>query len=267
MLGDEGELFERYHERLIRATAYRMRTSPENVEEACAFAWAALVRRDDVRRETVFAWLKEVARNEALRLANLDRQHVSLDTDPDAEDHDQISLVAGNSYVTPEALNEAMDRLRSLPEPLRRVVGLRAFGWKYSDIADELGVGAARVNNMLRRADDHLYRLRERELADRHPRTARLRDLEVDPPPYLRRAIGKPPSFNHRASGVPETLRDWRRLALAIEDHRDRHGVTDSRRALGPVGRTPAERAARDALQDRIDRFLNERQIARERLR
>lgn len=158
-----------------------------------------------------------------------------------------------------------MDRLRALPENLQRVVGLRAFGWKYAEIADELGVSYTRVNNLLREADDYLHRFRERELAGRDPRTTRLRDLEDEPPPYLRSAIGRPPRFNHRRTGAQFLLRDWRRLAVAIDEHRDRHGVTDNKMALGPGARTPAERAARDALRDRIDRFTYQRGLAESR--
>lgn len=89
MRGDEDQLFRTYHQRLIRATRHNVRTSPENIEEACAFAWATLLARDDVRRETAFAWLKQVARNEAMRLDRVDRASMALDPE-------RVELPAGN---------------------------------------------------------------------------------------------------------------------------------------------------------------------------
>ncbi|MGI8999717.1 MAG: RNA polymerase sigma factor [Candidatus Limnocylindria bacterium] len=265
MVGDEAELFERYHDRLLRATAYKSGASRDNVDEACAFAWATLLRRGNgVSRETVYPWLKEVAQNEAWRLQNLNRGHIPLGTKPGEIDPGSV-VAHSNPYVSPEALGEAMDRLRTLPENLQRVVGMRAFGWKYAEIADELGVSYTRVNNLLRDADEFLHRFREQEFAGRDTRTTRLRDLESEPPPHLRSAIGTPPRFNRRRTGAQLLLRDWRRLALAIDEHRDRHGVTDSKMALGPGARTPAERAARDALRDRIDRFMYQRGLAESR--
>lgn len=153
-----------------------------------------------------------------------------------------------------------MQRLRTLPERLQVVVGMRAFGWKYAEIAEELGVSRVRVDQLLRQADERLNKFRERDLADRHPRTARLRELEDDPPPYLRMAIGRPPRPNRRRGGGGELLRDWRRLALAIDDHRDRYGVTDPKRALGIFGRNVDERRDRDLLRVQIDRFLYARE-------
>src|SRR4051812_11722706 len=104
-LGDEGELFERYHRRLVRATAYLTRASCENVEEACAFAWAHLLVHD-VRRETVFGWLKEVARREAIRLEQVDRGWVPLGKEAGALDLDLLAVPSGNPAVTPERWRE-----------------------------------------------------------------------------------------------------------------------------------------------------------------
>src|SRR3954470_14026654 len=99
--GDESELFERYHQRLLRLTALEVKTSSENIEEACAYAWAQLLV-NEVRRDTAFAWLKQVARREAIRLHQLDRGALPLGHEPGAVDPDRLDLRAGNPAVTPE---------------------------------------------------------------------------------------------------------------------------------------------------------------------
>ena len=60
---------------------------------------------------------------------------------------------------------------------------------------------------------------------------ARLADIEHEPPAYLTIALGPRPEGSAR----------WRQGAAAIEDYRERHGVTDCQRALGPE---PAGRLA-----------------------
>ena len=41
--GDEAELFARDHARLLRVTAMNVTTSPDNIDEACAYAWSQLL--------------------------------------------------------------------------------------------------------------------------------------------------------------------------------------------------------------------------------
>ena len=252
--GEEAELFERYHRRLIRATAHQVVTTPENVDEACAFAWVQLLAHD-VRRETAYAWLKEVARREAIRLAKLDRTIVPLGQEPGALDPELLPSNRGNPDVTPDRWEGALARLRELPERDARAVAMRAFGWRYEDIGRELGVNTARVNQILTRADMHLYELEERERPARTAKVARLRQLETDPPRYLRDAIGALPKIS-RKSGLEGIRLEWRRLALAIEDYRTAFGVSDPRRAFGPHPRTRGQRWQRDQLRERIDRYV-----------
>jgi hypothetical protein len=56
---------------------------------------------------------------------------------------------------------------------------------------------------------------------------ASLADVEHEPPGYLTKALG----------AMPEPARGherWRLGAAAIEGYRERHGITDAQRALGP---------------------------------
>jgi DNA-directed RNA polymerase specialized sigma24 family protein len=256
--GDESELFERYHQRLLRLTAFEIKTSPENIEEACAYAWAQLLV-NEVRRDTAFAWLKQVARREAIRLHQLDRGAVPLGHEQGAVDPDRLEVPAGNPAVTPELWTEALSRLDRLPERDRRAVVMRAFGWKYTEIGEALGMSYTRVNAVLVRADGHLRELDERQAQTPAPRASRLLHLEADPPRWLRDAIGRRPARNRRRGDNAALIREWRRLALAIDDYRREYDVHDPHRALGPQATSRDQRVQRDELRSRIDRFGIER--------
>ena len=71
--GDEVELFRRYAERLRRVTQLEVRTTPEIIDDACAFAWVQLLAHQP-SRPTVFPWLKTVATREAIRLDAMARR-------------------------------------------------------------------------------------------------------------------------------------------------------------------------------------------------
>jgi AAA domain/TrwC relaxase len=76
---------------------------------------------------------------------------------------------------------------------------------------------------------------------------ARLPDIEREPPAYLTEALGPRPEQGRS----PER---WPEAALAIEGYRERHGIADPQRALGPepenpvalVERRPIERTVED---------------------
>src|SRR4051794_4727778 len=81
--GDEAELFALYDERLRRAVRHDVNTTPENINDGCAFAWGRLlIYQPD--RHTVLPWLVTVAKRETIRL---DRQQrgFGLDFDPELE--------------------------------------------------------------------------------------------------------------------------------------------------------------------------------------
>lgn len=45
--GHEGELYEAHARRLLRIVAHHVRTTPENIEDACHFAWTDLLSHAD----------------------------------------------------------------------------------------------------------------------------------------------------------------------------------------------------------------------------
>src|SRR5881628_2295421 len=71
--GDEADLFLAHHQPLLRHVARAVPDPPSAAEEACAFAWAELVRCQP-DRERVVAWLAVVARREAIRVARRARR-------------------------------------------------------------------------------------------------------------------------------------------------------------------------------------------------
>lgn len=77
--GDEGELFARHHAALLRAVRGAVRAPEPLVEDACANAWAILLRRQPERSATLFGWLRTVAIHEAYRLSRDQRRTTSLE--------------------------------------------------------------------------------------------------------------------------------------------------------------------------------------------
>ena len=115
-----------------------------------------------------------------------------------------------------------MDELRKLPESMQRVVLVRSQMHKQQDVADVLGISRSRVNHVLATVS-----LRVNELAEQRnvgppvasPRAARLRELEDEPPEWLRKAIGRPvpqPQQWRRAPGVAPGGPGDRRLSPRV---------------------------------------------------
>ena len=232
--GDEQELFERYERRLRQATAYAVNTSPDIVDDACAFAWMSLLTQQP-RRETVFAYLRTIARNEALRLDGLTRKHVPIGYE--SENGDFVGVpeppARRSDVTTKQQMLELKERLLALPAREREIVFLHAAGWRYVDIAGRLGISYTRVNQLLSRAS---IRMREMDTAEHDvtsPRGRRLKEIEQSPPAYIVASIGGPPPTYRRRRGRALDRREWRRLVLAIEDYRERHAITDKVLPLG----------------------------------
>ena len=110
-----------------------------------------------------------------------------------------------------------------------------------------------RVNELAEQCASH-----ERPVAS--PRAARLRELEDEPPEWLRAAIGRPVTRNRSNGGA---LSVWRRAALAIDDYRREFGWSVDDEALGPRPENlPAGRA-----HDRADRAVSQVRTDRARAR
>jgi hypothetical protein len=101
-----------------------------------------------------------------------------------------------------------------------------------------MGIQPDQVDRLLRTAAIQLAEVNEnrhdRERPVASPRAARLRQLEDDPPDWLRNVIGRCPQRSKSSAGV---ILAWRRAALAIEDYRRVSGYENPHEALGFVPR------------------------------
>lgn len=161
-VGDEERLYRRYATRLRRSVARRLVASEATVEDACAHAWAQLLRTQPERRETIFGWLCTVAIHEGYRLVRREGREarledlVSEDTPFGWED-----FVAGPEVLAQRwEAQAALELLAALPEKQRLYLALQVGGCSYREIAAICGVSYTNVNKHLMRA-----RARVREVA------------------------------------------------------------------------------------------------------
>lgn len=222
--GDEGELFRSFNRELFRRVQADVRTEPEIVADACAFAWSQFLRYQPDRNRSWKGWLTTTAQREAWALVRRERETVDLIYEPpDTRRPDRADPA---EYVPlREDLREVLDAVSELPEYDRWLVARRAEGYRYEEIAELAGSSYTRVNRGLTRANDMMReRLAERDeaLRPRSARGQRLAELEREPPQWLRSCIGDPPRPSSKRGGEAALLA-WRRAALALEDYRREH--------------------------------------------
>src|ERR1700710_2009220 len=77
--GDEAELFRTYNDELMRTVSGAVRDStPQVVEDACAFAWAKFLECQPDRERNWKGWLFRTAQRQAWRLEREVVEHVPL---------------------------------------------------------------------------------------------------------------------------------------------------------------------------------------------
>ena len=215
-----------------------MNTTRDNIDDACAFAWMQLFRKQP-ERDTAFNWLWKVAWHEALRLDRLQRR---VDDITDAQER----LTGGVDPASSVELRlDASEKLELLGEREREAFLLRGAGYTYAEAARRLGISSTRLHAIIARGAMRLRR-REDEMHPepdgRTPRARLLQELLREPPAFLMSTIGRPPTGQTRTRSGERRL-EWVRLALAIVDYRTEHGVSDPARAFGD-GRVPAAKRA-----------------------
>ena len=254
--GDEVALFERYADRLRRATQLEVRTTPEIVDDACAFAWVQFLAHQP-RRETAFPWLKKVAQREAIRLDGMARRLLAYEEERAGTQFPQMAPNRGDIDET-QGMIEVRERLGELPQRQREVLFLHAAGWRYGEIGEHLGVTKSRVDQLMSRACARMREIDIRTFDVAPGRAGRLRDIEDRPPPYIVASIGKPPPASPKHGGEA-VRREWKRVVLAIEDFRTQHSIEHKTLPLGP----PTENPAQAALAHRIAAFRELRGLSR----
>lgn len=158
--GDEAQLFDCHHRRLVRDTAHALGCSDELAEDAAHSAWTILLATQP-RRETVYPWLRVVARHEGLRLLRRERRVLSTDVEElhDAFEH-AVSLTA-RAAAQPDDRERALEALAAiaeLPSLTRDAFALHAGGYTYAEIAKRLRLSPRTIDRRLRRARERIRR-------------------------------------------------------------------------------------------------------------
>jgi len=133
--GDEGELFVRHHPGLLRAVRGAVRAPEELIEDACANAWAILLRRQPDRGDTLFGWLRTVAVHEAYALSRQQRRTISLQDlgAHDGEDWEAF-IASGHTLEAAIEARRALGVLAALPARQRETLALAVAGFRYAEI-------------------------------------------------------------------------------------------------------------------------------------
>lgn len=151
--GDEGELFARHHAALMRAVLRAVRAPEALIEDACATAWAILLRRQPDRGPTLFAWLRTVAVHEACRLSGQQRATDALE-DLGSAGGDGWEAFAADHRTLDQTLEarRALRALAELPARERDTLTLLVAGYRYREIERLRGVTYTNVNRQLVKA-------------------------------------------------------------------------------------------------------------------
>jgi len=159
MIGDEAELYRTLSAPVLQRVRQRVRTSPENIEDACHFAWVAFLRRsDEVARGAALAWLTTTAVHEAYKLISRGQRAGSLER----------ALETGLEPPAPQRGppehaqdHEQLELLRQLPDRQQRIVILRAAGLNHAEISRATGDTERTVQRQLYRARATLAQLQQ----------------------------------------------------------------------------------------------------------
>ncbi len=143
-----------------RVVAGRVRTTPENVEDACQTAWTQLLRyQDQVAPESAVGWLIVTGARQAIKLHV--RQHRTLPLLA-GEDESIELLDPADAIAAREQLIDAcavLDQAR-LTDRQRRMVALQAAGHSYQAISERTGASMNTVQRQLLRAHPRMRQTR-----------------------------------------------------------------------------------------------------------
>jgi DNA-directed RNA polymerase specialized sigma24 family protein len=272
--GDEADLFRAFNDDLMQSIDRSVRdTTPQTIEDACAFAWTEFMRHQPSRERNWQGWLFRVAQREAWRLERGRLDHNKHEFNPL---HDVEIVDDGVSPLEEiEIRNDVKDALTivsKLPPRLQRVALLRALGHTYRQIAELTGVSTGRAHKIGVQVDDQIRELlaeRARLRGHLSPRAERLWELEQRPPEWLLEKIGPQVKLSRKVAGRPVQQRAWRRAALALDDYRRVAGAEGFETMTTDPPASPALRAPHAAATKALDEFygLRERERDQERSR
>ena len=155
--GDHAQLFATYAPRLRITVRQLVRTSPENVDDACSFAFLQLLRYQP-NRDSVYAWLVKVAVREAVKLDRRSRRTLPLEHNDG--NHDVVSEPAERTdtlalRLEVLAAREAIAAAR-LSSRQARIVALQAVGLDYEEISTQENISVRTVERQILRARSKL---------------------------------------------------------------------------------------------------------------
>jgi DNA-directed RNA polymerase specialized sigma24 family protein len=202
-------------------------SSPEVIEDACAFAWAAFLEQQPDRDRNWRGWLFRTAQRQAWRLERALRETEQLQ--PAALDEAEVEEVLSPVDVMEirNDVNDALSILARLPLRLQRIALLRALGFRHEEIGQLTGYSTSRVHALVKHANRKVSEiLVERSRSDESwpPRAERLWQLENRPPEWLVRKLGRPILVRGRVPSPSVRRLAWRRAALALDDYRQAAG-------------------------------------------
>jgi len=161
MRGDEAELYRTLSHRVLRLVRGQVRTTPENVEDACHFAWVAFLRRtDDVARDAALSWLTRTAIHETYKLIARQQRATSLEQALEAGPEPTAPTHASEPSELAQQ-HEQLELVRQLPKRQQRMVLLQAAGLSHAEIAATTGDTERMIQRQLYRARHTLARLRD----------------------------------------------------------------------------------------------------------
>jgi RNA polymerase sigma factor (sigma-70 family) len=150
-------LYLAHQPRLRRQLAALVKTTPENVEDACMFAWMQLLTHQLEEPTTVGSWLLTVARREAIKLDQRARRSHALPNEFETPDPvDRIGAV-DRRLDTAAVIAAAGLTVRGC-----RLIALQAAGLSYREIAERTGDSVRTVERQLLRARRKLQQARSR---------------------------------------------------------------------------------------------------------
>lgn len=146
-------LHEQHNPQLHRNVAAAVRSDPQTIQDACAFAWLQLFTHESVRLNTpdVCGWLFRVAQREAWRLDHQSRSSNQL----------PAAAAAGTTDEERQDLADAVALVKGLPERQARILLLHVAGFTYQEISQRTGDTVRTVERQLGRARANLRAARE----------------------------------------------------------------------------------------------------------
>jgi RNA polymerase sigma factor (sigma-70 family) len=176
-----GEFYAANSDRLQRAVARKIRGARrELIEDACANAWAILLRRPDITLDAPgLNWLITVAVNEALALMHRTRGEIpvgAFQAESRGHDADDVPPLADTDAPGADELalrriehaeRVAAFRQAKLKPRERETLVLQALGYSYQEIAKASGSSYTAVNRRLSEGRARLRALERERDAER----------------------------------------------------------------------------------------------------